>query len=123
MKHPKKKQILRLLEDTPIISAVCSQLGVSRQTFYRWKKEDKEFDKLCEERLGIGTEAVNDLAESVLINQIKGGNMHAVKFWLSNKNKDYIRPRPKHLPVYAIDEKKNKIEGVTIKFVDFSGEN
>ncbi len=120
MKHPKKKQILRLLEDTPIVSAVCSQLGISRQTFYRWKQEDKEFDKLCEERLNIGTEAVNDLAESVLINQIKGGNIHAVKFWLSNKNKDYIRPRPENLPIYLINKKKNKIHKNNIQFVDFS---
>lgn len=123
MKVRKKKEVLRQLEETPIVSAVCAHVGISRQTFYRWRKEDSEFDASCDEVILIGTDAVNDLAESVVINHVKSGNMGATRFWLQNKHKDYIRPRPKNLPVYVVDEKKNRIDKVQIEFVDFSGKN
>jgi ACT domain-containing protein len=33
-----KEKILQSLRETGIISIACSQAGISRYTFYRWKK-------------------------------------------------------------------------------------
>jgi len=60
-----------------------------RSTFYRWKKQFKKFGKEVDEAIAQGKYLVNDLAESMLINAIKDGNITAIIFWLKNQHKDY----------------------------------
>lgn len=88
-----KKLFLEELSKTPVVSAVCNKLNISRQTVYRWLKEDSEFESKYREHLEHGTENINDLAKSKVINQINGGDFRACKFWLENKDRSFIKPR------------------------------
>jgi len=87
---------LEQIKTIPNISLACEKIGLSRNTIYRWCKEDPDFKNRLDEALGNGTESVNDLAESKLITQINSGNMQAIKYWLDNNKKNYMRPRPKN---------------------------
>ena len=59
-----KKLLLEQLEKTPIIQIVCEKTWISRATYYRWIKEDKEFAKNSRESLLKWISIMNDLAES-----------------------------------------------------------
>lgn len=83
------------MQTIPNISLACEKVGLSRNTIYRWCKEDPAFKDRLDEAIETGTESVNDLAESKLISQINASNMQAIKYWLDNNKKTYMRPRPK----------------------------
>lgn len=84
-----KKLFIEQLRKTPVISVVCERVSVSRATAYRWLAKDKKFQGDVQEALAEGTEMVNDMAVSALISGIAEKNLGAVKFWLSNKSKDF----------------------------------
>ena len=89
MRCSDKDRVIELLEDTPIVSAVSKKLNISRQTIYRWCKEDRQFKKKFDLAIGRGRDNINDLAESKLIEHIRKGNMGAVRFWLQNNKTNY----------------------------------
>ena len=96
-KHRLKIKFLEELGKTPIVSAVCGKLDLSRQTVYRWLDEDPDFKKEYDICLSRGRDNINDLAESKLINKIQEGQMGAIVYWLDNKHKEYIKPRQPQL--------------------------
>ena len=64
-----KKKLLQALEDHHgIISAACRQASCSRDTYYRWYKEDAEFARLADEAQEIAL----DFVESKLFQKING---------------------------------------------------
>lgn len=85
----KKQDLINQLKVTPVIEVACKKTGVSRATFYRWKKEDKKFTENAESSLAEGSQLVNDMAESQLITSIKNGNMTGIIFWLKNHHRQY----------------------------------
>jgi ACT domain-containing protein len=89
MNNSRKKQILEQLKKTPIVQITCEKLGVSRATFYRWKKKDKKFSSKVDQALYDGSQLINDMAESQLISAIKNNNLSAIIFWLKNHHKIY----------------------------------
>lgn len=95
MKRQKKKSFLEQLKTIPNVSLACEKVNLSRNTVYRWCKEDPDFKQQMDEALTTGIDSVNDLAESKLIGQINANNMQAIKYWLDNNKKSYARPRPK----------------------------
>ncbi len=95
-KHRKESLFLERLKTIPNVSLACEQVGLSRNTVYRWCHEDPEFKARLDEALENGIDSVNDLAESKLITNINNGNMRAIQYWLDNNKKTYIRPRPKN---------------------------
>ena len=94
MKRKKEKQFLEQLKTIPNISLACEKVGLSRNTVYRWCKEDPDFKKQMDEALTTGVDSVNDLAESKLITHLNSGNMQAIRYWLDNNKKNYVKPRP-----------------------------
>lgn len=84
-----KIALIEQFKQMPIIEVACKKVGIGRATFYRWKKSNKEFAKLCDEALGQGRLFINDLAESQLLQAIKEGNMTGVIFWLKNNHRNY----------------------------------
>ena len=84
-----KELILEQLRKNPIIQIAVEKVGISRPTFYRWKKEDPEFSKAADKALAEGTLVMNDFAESQILSGIKNGNLTASIFWLKNKHPDY----------------------------------
>ena len=84
-----KEAVLEILRRTPIVATACQKTGISRATFYRWKRESKTFAKQAEEALTEGCDLINDLAESQLLTAIKNQNMTAIQFWLRNRHSSY----------------------------------
>lgn len=84
-----KSQVLEQLKINPIIQIACQKSGVSRATFYRWRREDEDFKKQTEEAIRDGVMLINDLAESQLLAAIKEQNLTAIIFWLKNHHADY----------------------------------
>ena len=74
-----KEALLESLKQVPIIEYACKRTGISRTTFYRWKKDDKEFAKAVEEALTEGEELITDLSENQLISLIKDKNFQAIQ--------------------------------------------
>lgn len=83
------EKFLELLSKTPIVSAVCESLGISRQTIYRWCKEDAGFKREFDMCLSRGRDNINDLAESKLIEKVNEGEPWAIRFWLMNNKTNY----------------------------------
>lgn len=97
MKRNRKEVELFLeqMQTIPNITLACEKAGLSRNTIYRWCKEDPDFKDRLDVATVTGIESINDLAESKLITKISAGNMRAITYWLDNNKKTYIRPRPK----------------------------
>lgn len=66
-----------------IVSTACREVGISRQTHYRWLDEDKEYKEAVEDI----SEMAIDVAESNLHKLIKGGDTTAIIFYLKTKGK------------------------------------
>ena len=84
-----KRLFIEQLSKTPVISVVCERVQVSRATYYRWLTKDKKFQGDIQKALENGTDIVNDMAVSALISGIAEKNLGAVKFWLSNRCKEF----------------------------------
>ena len=84
-----KEALLEQLVKYPIIETACSRAGVGRSTYYDWMRKDKEFAELAEVALNQGIGYINDMAESMLIKNIQGGNNTSLIFWLKNHHKGY----------------------------------
>jgi hypothetical protein len=101
-KNKTSKQFLEELKKVPIIQVACERSGVSRQTIYRWRLNDKSFAKDMDEAMREGVAFVNDMSESQLLTMIKEKNWSAISFWLRHRNDNY----------------KNKIEVTTHERID-----
>ena len=100
------------------ITAACDAVGISRQTYYEWRKEE-EFNRKCEE----GEESLVDMAEVQLIKNIREGNQRAVEFFLCNRAPDRWKKMirqdlrgsvkvEEELPPYITEEKLEKIREI-----------
>lgn len=88
-KNKEKKILLEQLRKTPIIQIACEKTGISRATFYRWRKEYPDFAKEADQAISDGLLLINDMAESQLISAIKDRNLAAIIFWLKSHHKNY----------------------------------
>ena len=80
----KKEQIIEVFRKKGCnISATCSALGISRQTYYRWLKGDEDLAIDIED----SKEAVIDNVESQLLSAINDGNITAIIFYLKTRGK------------------------------------
>jgi len=84
-----KELILDQLKKTPIVQLACEKMGISRATYYRWKKADRKFSMLAQESILEGSRLVNDMAESQLLSAIRDKNMTAIIFWLKHHHPAY----------------------------------
>ena len=81
--------LLEQLRKLPVVSVACEKTGVSRASYYRWRREDSTFAASADEALQDGTSLVSDMAESQLLSQIRDGNLGAVMYWLKHRNPNY----------------------------------
>ena len=112
MKTASKKILIEQIKKTPVIQVACEKVGVSRATFYRWKKSDPKFADKAEIALNEGSQMINDMAESQLISAIKEGNLTGIIFWLKNHHKQYspkLEVTTKNTEIPLTDEQKEII--------------
>ena len=88
-KEKDKELIIKELKTTPIVQIACQKTGVSRASYYRWKKNDKIFAKDSDLAIEEGEKLINDMAEAQLINAIKSQNITSIIFWLKNHHPKY----------------------------------
>jgi hypothetical protein len=84
-----KELLLEYLKKMPIVETACARASVGRSTFYRWRKEDKEFAKAVFEAMAEGEGLITDLSENQLISLIKDRNFQAIQLWLKHHHKKY----------------------------------
>lgn len=85
-KHKYAKQFLDELRKVPIVQVACEKTGISRNTIYRWRKEDSAFSSDMDTALREGEDLVNDMSESQLLTLIKEKHFSALSFWLRHRN-------------------------------------
>lgn len=88
-KNKLQDQFFEELEKVPIILVACEKTGISRNSVYRWKKEDKTFSEKMDHSMSEGVAFVNDMSESQLLTMIKEKNWSAISFWLKHRNDNY----------------------------------
>ena len=84
-----KQQFFDELKKVPIIQVACERTGISRQTIYRWRLDDKDFARGMDEAMTDGVAFVNDMSESQLLTMIKEKSWSAISFWLRHRNDNY----------------------------------
>lgn len=99
-----KQRLINQLAKTPIIEAACKHAGLPRSTYYRWRKDDETFADACDETIELSIGRINDLAESQLINAIKGQNMGAITFWLKHHHHSYRNRLEVDARVHAVQQ-------------------
>lgn len=79
----KKAMIEALEKSLGIVTSACKAVGISRETHYRWLREDEEY------KLAITSieDIALDFAESQLHKQIQNGEVSATIFYLKTKGK------------------------------------
>lgn len=88
-KNKKTNEFLEELKKIPIIQIACEKVGLSRNTIYRWKKEDKDFCGAMEQAMIEGEKLVNDMSESQVLTLIKEKSWSAISFWLRHHHSTY----------------------------------
>jgi len=81
MKMVKKALLEALEENIGDVSKACKEVGISRTSFYRYRKEDEKFRK----ELEAMQESHLDFAESKLKQCISDKNITAIMYFLNNK--------------------------------------
>ena len=79
----KKAMIEALEKSLGIVTTACKTVGISRETHYRWTREDEDYKKAVESI----SDMTIDFAESQLHKQIKEGSTAATIFFLKTKGK------------------------------------
>lgn len=79
----KKAMVEALEKSLGIVTTACKSVDISRETHYRWLKEDPKYKEAVE---GIEDIAI-DFAESKLHKQIEKGDTTATIFYLKTKGK------------------------------------
>lgn len=87
MKHDtptsKLKMIDALERSLGIVTPACKEVGISRNAFYEWMKEDPEFKKKVDEVY----EVQGDFVENQLFKKIKEGSERSIMFYMRYKGK------------------------------------
>lgn len=88
-KNKKREEFLVQLRKIPIVLVACEKSALSRNTVYRWRRENKTFAEEMKAALKEGEELVNDMSESQLLTMIKEKNWSAISFWLKHRHDKY----------------------------------
>lgn len=86
-KKPRGKKALMidaLQSQLGAVTIACKQVGISRQTHYKWLKTDENYKYFFEEIEFVS----KDFGENALKKLIKEGNPSAIIFFNKTKNKD-----------------------------------
>ena len=85
-KNRVKDKFLESLKKVPIVQIGCEKVGVSRNSVYRWRNQDKKFSEEMDLAMAEGEAFINDISEGQLLNMIKEKSWPALAFWLRHRN-------------------------------------
>jgi hypothetical protein len=84
-----KQKFLKELEKSGNVYFAAYKVGISRDSHYRWKKEDPEYCKLATLAEKRGRENNCDVAEHALMILVKDQDLSAIKYLLSRNSPRY----------------------------------
>ena len=84
-----KKKFIAALQAQGTVLYACKAAGISRQTAYRWQRDDREFADAWEE----AHENAVDAVEGTIYQQAVGGNTLAAIFYLKAHRPIYREAR------------------------------
>ena len=79
----KKAMISALEKSLGVVTSACKNVGISRETHYKWLREDEAYKDAVDDLENVAL----DFAESQLHKQISGGNPTSTIFYLKTKGK------------------------------------
>lgn len=91
----KKQQLIKELEEYPLVTFVCKRLNIARATYYRWRDEDIAFKIDTDLAQKRGRAKYNDYSESKLLENVRKGVHQAIIYWLSHNHSGYRNPTVK----------------------------
>ncbi len=125
-KNKKQDEFLEQLKKIPIVLVACEKVGLSRNSVYRWRKEDESFAKAMDEALAEGEELVNDMSESQLLTMIKEKNWSAISFWLRHRNpkfKEKIQVEGTINTIQELNPEQKELVKKALELADFNLNN
>lgn len=90
---PLKKEFLgKFFDFLGNVKKTCNAVGISRTAYYKWRREDKEFEKEADYIKDAARQSIIDDAEDGLREGVESGNMTAIIFTLKTigKERGYI---------------------------------
>lgn len=97
-REQKKKELKeQLKKQMGNISLACKKVGISRNSYYRWKKEDKEWGKEMDEIKEEKDNEMNDFTEGKLYEKIHNGDRTSIIFYLKTRHPKYRRKQDVNL--------------------------
>ena len=99
-----KQAVFDALKETPIVAAACKRAGIGRATYYRWRKEDKQFLRHVEDAMVQGFELINDLSEGQILTLIKEKKLPAITLWLKHHHPRYGSKAKPYTPIAAHED-------------------
>lgn len=84
-----KKQFIEELAKIPIVNRACDKFSISRNSVYRWRKEDSSFAKEMDEAMQTGVDYLNDFSETQLVSLMHDKEFKAISFWLKHRHENY----------------------------------
>jgi len=88
-----KEAVLDQLRRYPIVQVACEKAGVGRQTYYRWREEDKEFGESADTAIVEGEDLFNDLGEHQLLSLMKDKHWSAIHYWLEKRHPKFNKTK------------------------------
>lgn len=104
---------LEEMRKIPIVTVACEKVGISRNTIYKWLKDDPEFKEKFDAASIDGIEHINDLSENQLLQLIKEKKISAIRLWLTNNHQRFSTKSVKNTEVVdkeLSEEQKSTIE-------------
>lgn len=80
----KQSVLEHLANSSGIVATACKAAGISRFTFYDWKKTDPEFAEKVEDIM----ELQKDFCEALILKKMKDGDTTMIIFYAKTKMKD-----------------------------------
>lgn len=77
----KEKMLVALEKHLGIVTPACKEVGISRNTFYTWIKQDPDF----KQRVDDLDDVTLDFVETKLLEKIKDGDNKSIMFYMRYK--------------------------------------
>jgi hypothetical protein len=80
-------RLIKFFRERPVVSEACKMAKVSRDTHYRWQKENRIYQEL----IARATEESTDTARGKLWDKVSRGDLQAVKYYLEHNAAEYAQ--------------------------------
>lgn len=79
----KPELLLALEKNLGIVTPACKEVGISRNVFYQWYRNDEDFKKAVDDI----NDVTLDFAENQLLKKIKEGSERSILFYMRYKGR------------------------------------